>query len=386
MNDAIGEAAGLSNEELSARLDALFVQKSAIDGAIVILLGEVGRREAFRDEGSTSIESWVVERFGIAGPTARAYAHVGDKTRQTPHLTKSLCAGDLSFDKFRAVADVATPNTDKKLRDQAVKHSVRELAEVARTTAAALSTKPARNPGASEYERRYLRFNDQCRTMTVQLPAESFAETKACLDARVRNIPSDGEVPLDQRRCDAFMDVIRSATPGGNGRATTASPFFVVAHVPLAGLVDASGESTALAAELEHDGLIDTETVQRIACDATIALAVDDDVGHTMYEGRAQRFPTAAQRREVIRRDRHCRFPGCTNATFTNVHHIVPWKARGRTDLENLALLCRHHHGVVHRKGWMMSGNANEELTIVIPEGRVMTSRPSPSWARVTAT
>ena len=34
----------------------------------------------------------------------------------------------------------------------------------------------------------------------------------------------------------------------------------------------------------------------------------------------------------------------------------------------------------------MMSGNANEELTIVIPEGRVMTSRPSPSWARVTAT
>ena len=50
-------------------------------------------------------------------------------------------------------------------------------------------------------------------------------------------------------------------------------------------------------------------------------VAVDDDVGHTMYEGRARRFATGAQRREVMRRDRHCRFPGCTNVSFTNVHH-----------------------------------------------------------------
>ena len=31
-----------------------------------------------------------------------------------------------------------------------------------------------------------------------------------------------------------------------------------------------------------------------------------------------------------MRRDRGCRFPGCTNVTFTNVHHIVPWKPGGR--------------------------------------------------------
>ena len=56
--------------------------------------------------------------------------------------------------------------------------------------------------------------------------------------------------------------------------------------------------------------------------------------------------------------------------TFTNVHHIVPWKPGGRTDLDNLVLLCLHHHGLVHRKGWTMSGNANGELTIVGPNGR----------------
>jgi hypothetical protein len=103
-----------------------------------------------------------------------------------------------------------------------------------------------------------------------------------------------------------------------------------------------------------------------------------------MYEGRARRFPSDAQRREVMRRDRQCRFPGCPNVTFTNVHHIVAWKPGGRTDLDNLALLCVFHHGMVHRKGWTMAGNANAELTFCGPSGRVMTSRPSPLWTRVT--
>ena len=152
----------------------------------------------------------------------------------------------------------------------------------------------------------------------------------------------------------------------------------MVVHVPLATLTD---ESSELAGELERDGLISGETVRRLACDATVIVAVDDDVGHTMYEGRARRFPTEAQRREIVRRDRHCRFPGCTNATFTNVHHVVLWKLGGQTDLDNLALLCEHHHHRVHSSGWSLTGNANEELTFIPPTGRVMTSRPSPLWA-----
>ena len=153
----------------------------------------------------------------------------------------------------------------------------------------------------------------------------------------------------------------------------------------MATLVDDDGEGSALAGELERDGLISTETLRRIACDATLAVGVDDDVGHTMYEGRARRTPSEAQRREVMRRDRHCRFPGCSNVTFTNVHHIVAWKPGGRTDLDNLVLVCVHHHHLVHSSGWAMTGNANEELTFTTPKGRVMSSRPSPLWATVTA-
>ena len=152
-------------------------------------------------------------------------------------------------------------------------------------------------------------------------------------------------------------------------------------HVPLATLADASSD---LPGELERDGLLSAETVRRMACDATVAVAIDDDVGKTMYEGRARRWPSDSQRREIMRRDRHCRFPGCTNVTFTNVHHIVPWKPGGRTDLDNLALLCEFHHHRVHSRHWTLSGDANATLTFVGPTGRVMRSRPSPLWTAVT--
>ncbi len=370
-------AAALSNEEIADQLDRAFRQKAAAEGTIVVLLGEIGRRQAYRDEGATSPESWAVERFGVSTPTARALTRLGEKAWDMPHLVESLCSGDLSLDKVRAVADVATPETDQDLRDQAKECSVRQLADVAR------SASQRTGCGArSEHDRRYVHFHEQFRTMSVQLPPDSFAEARACLEARARQVPSDGETPWDQRLCDAFVEMIRTCA---HGAASNASPYFVVVHVPVAALVNESGDTTGLAGELERDGLISTEIVRQIACDATIAIGVDDDVGHTMYEGRARRTPSDAQRREVMRWDRHCRFPGCTNVTFTNAHHIVPWKPGGLTDLDNIALMCFHHHHVVHSKGWEMTGNANQELTFVTPKGRVMTSRPSPLWTSAPA-
>jgi hypothetical protein len=387
-----GDVAGLSNEDLDdllrgAELDDLFWIKAKIDGCIVKKLGEANRREAFRDDGATCTESWLVERFGVSTPTARALTHVATKASNMPQLLESLCAGELSFDKVRLVADVATTESDRELCDQARACSVRELADIARSAAELARTGSASSRSGSPHDARYLRFNDEHRTISAQLATESYAEAKASLAARAKEIPSDGETPWDQRCCDAFSELIRSSAAGSTGRATTASPYVVVVHVPLAALVDEdSDEQSVLAGELEYGGLIDVETVQRIACDATIVIGIDDDVGHTMYEGRARRFPTQAQRREVLRRDRHCRFPGCTNVTFTNVHHVLPWKPGGRTDLDNLALTCLHHHHLVHsNQGWVVSGNANEELTFVGPTGRVMTSRPSPRWTRVTA-
>ena len=374
--------AAMSNEQLAGHLDGLFRLRSAVDGRILVLLGEAGRRQAYRDDGATSAENWAVERFNVAVPTARALVGVAEKAWDLPKLTEALQDGAISFDKLRVVAEVATPETDAELVEAAREGSVRELAEVARSR----REPPRPSAGSREHDRRSLRFNETFRTMTVQLPSHSFAEARSCIESAARDVPSDGETPWDQRMCDGFMGLIRSRAGSDKGTdVATRSPYFVVVHVPMAALVDESGESSDLAGELERGGGLDVATVQRIACDATVTLAIDDDAGRTMYEGRSRRDPTGAQRREVRRRDRHCRFPGCGNVTFTNTHHIKRWKPdRGKTDLDNLCLLCEHHHHLIHRKIWAMSGNANEELTFVGPSGRAMTSRPSPLWTAVT--
>jgi hypothetical protein len=391
----VDATASESNDALAAGMKEDLRQISAAQARFIVRLAESNRRMVFRDEGATSPEAWVAERFGISVPTARSLSLVADKAPELPDLVGSLSAGDISFDKVRAVVDVATRETDRELSSEAKGRSVRELVEVARDAAARARSASA-SPSRSEHDSRYLRFNDALRTMSLQVPKEEYARTKACVDAWAGALRTDKKAPLDQRRCEGFMGMVDSATPGnGSGTggaggrasdpATAPNPYLVVAHVPLEALVEESGETSELAGELEHHGLIDVETVQRIACDATMVVAVDDEAGHTMYEGRARRFPSGAQRREIIRRDRHCRFPGCANATFVVVHHIVAWKPGGPTDLDNLVLLCKGHHGVVHRNGWSLSGDANQELSVTTPTGRVMVSRPSPLWTRVTA-
>ena len=262
------------------------------------------------------------------------------------------------------------------------------------------------------YEARSLRFNDPCRTLSVQLPREDYAATKACIQAQAKAMPSDGETAWDQRCCDAFLGIIRSGggavggvtasgqRPGerkgdtpdrkdpadqpDTGIQAPRSPYFAVLHAPLLALIDPAGAPTGLAGDLEQGGLISLETVRRLLCDSTFVIAVDDDSGHTMYEGRQRRLPTGAQRREIWRRDRCCRFPGCRNAIFTEPHHLQWWSKGGKTDLPNLALLCNYHHRLLHSNGWSVHGNANAELTFVGPNGRSTSSSPSSTWNAMT--
>ncbi len=364
--------AKMSTEEIMEEAAETSRCLASLAGHLVQLAGELDRRQGWRAEGATSLEAWIVERCGVSLATARAWAHVAERLFDLPHLAAGLSEGELSFDKVRAVVDTATPETDRDLRERARQCSVHQLAQFSR------SLEGATNASAkADYEARSVRFNDTFRTVTAQLPPESYAEVRSILEARAKQMPSDGETRWDQRLCDAFLETIRS----GSSRGWTNS-HVVVVHVPLAAVTD---ESSDLAGELERGGLISGETVRRIACDATIVVALDDDVGHTMYEGRARRFPTDAQRREIMR-------PGPTlpvpRMCERHLHQCAPRRARkpdGRTDLDSLALLCEHHHHRVHSQDWTMSGNANAELTFVGPTGRVMTSVPSPSWTAVTA-
>jgi hypothetical protein len=371
---SLGALATLGGAQLSALADDLFRTKAAVEGALSAILGEIIRRQTFREEGATSVEALLVERYGQSAASARSMSHVAERLEDLPQLAEGLRRGEMSFDKVRAVADAATPETDRELREQAAGSSVRELNELVRS-----KKRPTETEARADYEGRSLRFNDTSRTVTAQLPPDTYAEVRTCLETVAKQLPSDGEIGWDQRLCDAFLLTLRSAVRGRS--ANRGAQHLVVTHVPLAALTDDRSE---LAGQLERGGLVSRETVRRIACDATITIAIDDDVGHTMFEGRQRRDPTEAQRRELRRRDQHCRFPGCGNVIFTNPHHIREWHAGGCTDLDNLVLLCVHHHHLVHSGGWCMEGDANDELTFVGPTGRVMTSRPSPMWTAVT--
>jgi hypothetical protein len=354
-------------------------------GSLLSILGELERREGWRAEGATSLGAWLTERCGVSEATGRAWSHVAERLYDLPHLAQGLRVGALSFDKVRAAVDIATPESDADVLRQAQECSVRQLTELAKDARGANDEQ-----AAARYEGRFLRFNDGRTSISAQLPEDLYAEVRAAISDRARDFPSDGETPYDQRRCDAFVHICRmssagvtaAATDGASGEESAAASkrgrdYFVVAHTDLSLLRGGTGT-----AEIERLGLLSSETIRRITCDARVALAVDDSFGHTMFEGRSRRYPTGTQRREAARRDRRCRFPGCANNTFINIHHVIHWIDGGYTDLENLVTLCTHHHHRVHEGQWKVMGNANGILRFAGPSGRVMTSRPSPLWTR----
>jgi hypothetical protein len=377
--------AAMSNDELLTTAEAIAAHVATDQARLLEIAGEIGRRRAFEDDGATSLPAWILQRLGTAPSTARAWSAAAERIWDLPQLAAGMANGELTLDKLMAVLPVATPENDAELRRQARHCTVRQLRDIA--AAHAPDAGDGHRPTPSEHDGRYLRCNDQLHTIAIKMGADQYAESRSLLEAEMARQTSDGETRLDQRLCDAFLRLLRGRTrvaPTATG-GLAPDNFLVVLHAPLSSIADdaSDGDLSDVGGELERAGLLDRATVRRVACDGTIVLGLDDDLGHTMYEGRATRFATPTQRREIIRRDRHCRFPGCSNAIFTNVHHLTLWKDGGRTDIDNMVLLCEHHHHTIHRKGWRVSGDANQELTFVPPNGRTMSTRPSPQWNRV---
>ena len=69
--------------------------------------------------------------------------------------------------------------------------------------------------------------------------------------------------------------------------------------------------------------------------------------------GRKTRTIPPAIRRALSARDT-CQFPGCT-ARRCDAHHVEHWVDGGPTRLDNLVLLCRRHHRLVHEGGFQIN-------------------------------
>ena len=81
-------------------------------------------------------------------------------------------------------------------------------------------------------------------------------------------------------------------------------------------------------------------------------------------------------RRALQARDAGCRFPGCNHHRFVDAHHIQHWADGGDTSIDNLMLLCRHHHRLVHEGGFGVERTADNHILFNRPDGRFIEEQP----------
>ena len=81
----------------------------------------------------------------------------------------------------------------------------------------------------------------------------------------------------------------------------------------------------------------------------------------------------------AAKRDKTCRFPGCCNRTYVHAHHAKHWADGGETKLDNLLLLCTHHHRFVHEYGYTLQLHENGEVHFFDPRGREIPNVPARS-------
>ncbi len=121
-------------------------------------------------------------------------------------------------------------------------------------------------------------------------------------------------------------------------------------------------------------------TIRRLACDAEIIPAVLGTRGEPLDVGRTRRPVTQAIWTALVVRDRHCAFPGCDRPPLMcHAHHIRHWVHGGKTSLDNLVLLCGHHHRVLHHTPWQVRINPDDQQPEFHPPPKPGTDR---RWIR----
>jgi hypothetical protein len=363
-------------DTVSRRTDALVASVgqhhraiSAHQRQLLSAVAELDRRKAWRVDGATTMVAWLVQRCSVTANTARDWVTSAEKLEALPKISEALSQGKLSFDQIKPLVQVAKPDTDARLAEAATHWSAKQVRELA-----VAKNRQTDTQAAGGYARRFLRFDDRRRTLSGCLPEDHYSRVKGALTARAGRRPKD-TATFEQRMADALVEACGATSDAATSKRTT-----VVVHADLTYLAGGAG-----GAELDVLGPLSPEVVRRLACDAKIIVSGDNEKGHSIQQGTASRNPSSAQRIEIRRRDKGCRWPGCTYTEFTDVHHVVHWLNGGATSIPNLVTLCDQHHRAVHELGWKMSGDANISLSFRSPTGRVTSSTPSPTWSQARA-
>jgi hypothetical protein len=179
------------------------------------------------------------------------------------------------------------------------------------------------------------------------------AALRTALEPLARKSGDHDHRPRARRLADALVELASGA--GNNVQMQVTSSIET-----LLGLVGAP------AAELDYSQPISSQSIERLACDCSIARVLLDSKSVVIDVGRSKRVVSAPLRRALEARDGGCRWPGCGRpARWSAAHHVVHWINGGGTGLDNLVLLCHRHHRMVHEGKWqVVKGDDGKLLTV----------------------
>ncbi|WP_181774573.1 HNH endonuclease signature motif containing protein [Amycolatopsis pittospori] len=208
------------------------------------------------------------------------------------------------------------------------------------------------DPKDARPELRFIKHRDGTLGFAGTLDLEIYARLKSDLDPLakphkavdgVRDPRTQGE-----RYGDAFSDYVRMKTASPDIPSQAGESTQILVTMAYDDLMNEVGDGL-----LDLVGPISATDVRILACDARIRPVVLSGAGQPLDVGRSSRSTTTPQKHALKIRDGGCAFPGCDMPVQRcTAHHIVFWRHRGETKIDNLVLLCTKHHRLIHKSEW----------------------------------
>ena len=365
-----------SIEELDEAIADLAARIHAATYEMLVLLREFDERAGWNN-GFLSCAHWLQWRTGIAPGAAREKVRVAHALTTLPLTSGAFQRGEVSYAKVRALTRIATPDNERKLIDIAYCGTAAHVERLARAW---------RRCDRVEEGRRHVKRSVTCYVdddgmvvLRARLTPELGAIVQQALEAALQRLyrerkeeaaPESIEEELTPAQCraDALGLMAEAALASDLHRGSASDRYQVVVHVDSASTGDERDAHNVL--EVADSGVgVSAETSARLSCDASVVVLKEGADGSVLDVGRKTRTVPAAIRRALNARDRRCRFPGCA-ARQCDAHHITHWGEGGRTSLDNLVLLCRRHHRLVHEGGLTVERADTGEIGFARPNGR----------------
>jgi hypothetical protein len=376
-------------DALEREITDLCTQINAAGYRLLQLIAELDEEAPWGAWGLQSCAHWLNWRCGIGMNAAREKVRVAHALKSLPLISASYATGELSFSKVRAVTRIADPDNEAELLHLA-RHATAAQVEKLVRAYRGVERRMEREQAAAQHAARELNYyhdDDSSLVIHVRLPAEEGAVVlqalNAAMDAQyaesnkvepddVTAVTSEPRDRFAQRRADALVTLAETTLRHGPEFLSTAERYQVVVHVTAETLAaDETGRC-----ELDNGQRLAPDTARRIACDSSLLRITEDEAGNPLDIGRKTRAVPPALRRALLTRDGGCRFPGCDQHRFVDAHHIRHWADGGNTSIDNLVLLCRHHHRLVHEDGFGVERTAGNGIRFIRPDGRVIEDHP----------